>query len=88
MAAGRKTGGRTKGSLNKSTAEIKILAQQHGEAAINRLAELMISAESEQAQIAAAKELLDRGYGKSVQAVELGGSDGRPLNLVVKFGAN
>ena len=53
--------------------EIKALAQQHGPQAIARLAQLsgLISgrpgADSEAAQIAAIKELLDRGYGKSTQ---------------------
>lgn len=82
MAAGEKTGGRQKGTPNKATAEIKALAQQFGPAAILRLAEMagfapdpadptghtkLKGAESESAQIAATKELLDRGYGKAVQ---------------------
>lgn len=73
--------GRPKGSKNKSTADIKMAAQLHGEAAIKRLAELMMSAESEQAQIAAAKELLDRGYGKAVQAIEASGPEGGPIQI-------
>jgi hypothetical protein len=72
MAKGRKTGGRVAGTPNKSTAEIKALAQEHGAAAIARLAHLSVNAESEQAQVAAIKELLDRGYGKPVATVEAG----------------
>jgi hypothetical protein len=70
--------GRPKGVPNKATAEIKALAQSFGPAAILRLAEMagfatdkdgnkLKAAESEAAQIAATKELLDRGYGKAVQ---------------------
>jgi hypothetical protein len=77
-----KGAGRPPGSLNKSTIEIKALAQSFGPAAIMRLAQLggfvidpadpsgntmLKAAESEAAQIAATKELLDRGYGKAVQ---------------------
>ena len=70
--------GRPKGVPNKATADIKALAQQHGPKAIANLARLagfmvdedgkpIAGAESEQARIAATKELLDRGYGKAVQ---------------------
>lgn len=72
MAKGRKTGGRVAGTPNKSTAEIKALAQKHGADAIARLAFLAVNAESEQAQVAAIKELLDRGYGKPTTTVEAG----------------
>ena len=46
---------------------IKTIAQQHGPAAIALLARLMKTSKNEQARIAAAKELLDRGYGKATQ---------------------
>lgn len=71
--------GRPKGRPNKVTADVRALAQEYGAEAIEKLAKLMNEAESEQAQIAAAKELLDRGYGKSSQAVELTGKDGGPI---------
>lgn len=60
-----KIGGRTKGTLNKLTEEVRKLAKQHGPDAIKKLATLMESAEDERAQVAAAKEILDRAYGKS-----------------------
>jgi cob(I)alamin adenosyltransferase len=74
MAKGQKTGGRTKGTLNKATAEIKALAQLHAEAAMTELARLATSAESEAARVAAIKELFDRGYGKATQSVEMDAS--------------
>lgn len=61
--------GRPKGALNKATAEIKQAARKHGPDALKVLATLMKNAESEQAQIAAAKEILDRAYGKATQPI-------------------
>jgi hypothetical protein len=73
--------GRPAGAINKATADIKALAQEYGEDAIRELATLMTTSESHQARIAAAKELLDRAYGKSRQAVDLGGPEGGPLQF-------
>ena len=67
---GERRGGRKKGTPNKATAEIKSVAQKYGKDAVERLAHLMKKAESEQAQVAACKELLDRGYGKAPQAID------------------
>lgn len=79
-----KTGGRQKGSLNKATAEVKTLAQQYGKESIDTLAKIMKEGESDASKIAAAKELLDRGYGKSTQAIT--GADGAPfMPPVVQF---
>lgn len=70
MAHGFKSGGRQKGSKNKSTADVKALAQLHGPEAIERLVSLMRSSANEQTSVSAAKELLDRGYGKATQYIE------------------
>jgi len=51
--------------------EIDGIAQRHTDLAIETLARLMIYGDSEAAKITAAKEILDRGYGKP--AVEIGG---------------
>lgn len=63
--------GRPKGVPNKATADIKALAQVHGPAVIAKLAAMAgitgDGAENEGTRVAAMKELLDRGYGKSVQ---------------------
>lgn len=81
MAKGIKTGGRAKGTPNKATADIKALAQVHASEAIATLANILMSSESDTARIAAAKELLDRGYGKAMQGVELTGKDGMPVEF-------
>lgn len=64
--------GRTKGSPNKATVEVKALAQKHGPSAVSTLATIMQdAAQPPQARVAAARELLDRGYGKSKETLEL-----------------
>lgn len=82
MAAGRKTGGRRKGTPNKATADVKALAQQYGREAVDTLAEIMRGGDSDKARAAAANALLDRGYGKPVQAVT--GEDGGPVQVVIQ----
>lgn len=80
--AGRKPKGYVKPSalseLNKVSAlatappdEIDGVAQQHATLAIESLVKLLFYGASEAAKITAAKEILDRGYGKP--AVEIGG---------------
>ena len=64
----REGAGRKKGVPNKSTAEIKELAQQYTAGALKELARLANEAESEAARVSAIKELFDRAYGKSPQA--------------------
>lgn len=69
---GERRGGRTAGTPNKSTGHLKAIAQQHTEAAITTLVSILAGGEGipATAQVAAAKELLDRGYGKPTQTVE------------------
>lgn len=75
-----KTGGRAKGTLNKATHDVRALAQEYGPSAIQTLAAIMQDVEqAAPARVAAAKELMDRGYGKAVQATEITGKDGAPL---------
>lgn len=76
MALGKKTGGRQKGSRNRATAEVKALALQYSAEAIRELAKLGRKAKSEQARVAAWREVLDRGVGKPAQTVDLTNTDG------------
>ncbi|WP_072389476.1 hypothetical protein [Hyphomicrobium sp. CS1BSMeth3] len=66
---GERRGGRQKGTPNKSTAEVKDIARQHGPAMIEALVKLAKTAKSETARVAAIKEILDRAYGKAPQAL-------------------
>ncbi|MXV43477.1 hypothetical protein GS501_00075 [Saccharibacter sp. 17.LH.SD] len=72
--------GRKKGSLNKATAEVKSIAQQFGKPAIEMLFDIAQRSKNDTARIAAIKELLDRGYGKSTAVQELSGPGGAPLS--------
>lgn len=65
--------GRPRGTINKATADVKALASEYGPEAIKTLAHIMVNGETEPGRIAAAKELLDRAYGKAKQAVDVGG---------------
>jgi len=77
--------GRPRGSQNKATAEIKALAQVHGPDAIATLVKIMQGAKQPSAsRVAAAKELLDRAYGKSVQPIE-GGDPDKPINMALRI---
>jgi hypothetical protein len=66
MAKGKKTGGRRPGVPNKATRELKELAQPYAPKAIETLLWIMEHGQTEAARVAAARELLDRGYGRPV----------------------
>jgi hypothetical protein len=88
MAAGgkREGAGRPKGRRNKVTADIKEIAQSFGEEAITQLVEIMRDGEAPPAaRVAATKEILDRGYGKAKQDVELTGANGGPVETVTRI---
>jgi hypothetical protein len=91
MAGGgkRQGAGRPVGSVNKNTADIRALAQSFGPDVVARLAHLALHAESEMAQIAAGRDLLDRGYGRAVQSLQNLDRDGNPsdgpMRVVVEF---
>jgi len=74
---GVKQGGRKPGTPNKATSEIKTLARTYSAEAMAELGRLATEAESEQARVAAIKELFDRGYGKATQLI--GGDNDNPL---------
>lgn len=77
--------GRPKGSLGKVTGELRKLAQPYGKRSLQVLSEIMEDVEMQPAaRVSAAKELLDRGYGKSMQAIEMSGPDGGDIPLAAK----
>ena len=73
---GVRIGGRQKGTPNKVTSEIRAIAQKHGPAALRELARLTTEADQLSVRVAAIKELLDRGYGKSPQPITGEGGEG------------
>lgn len=68
------------------TAEVRTLAQVHGAEAIRELARLAKSATSEQARVAAIKEILERAYGRSPQPLT-GDTDpdAQPIRMTVEW---
>ncbi len=72
---GERRGGRVKGTPNKATASIRDIARQYTEQAVTALVGVL-SDESPAARVAAAKELLDRAYGKATTVLAGEGPDG------------
>ena len=54
-------------------------ARSHTDTAINALVGIAKTGLSESAKVAAASALLDRGYGRTRQALEHTGADGGPI---------
>ena len=84
--AGRKRGAigarpAPKGALDDLTA----IARSHFALAIATLLEIATNGEKEPARVMAANSLLDRGYGKPRQAVEVSGQDGLPVQVLVRI---
>lgn len=88
--------GRPLGSKNKTTADIRELAQSYGPAAIARLAllagltidergEPIPGAENTATQVAATNALLDRGFGKATQFLASSEQDGGLTIKVVRY---
>lgn len=73
--------GRTKGTPNKTTSQLRELARLHAADMIDIPARLAAEADSDAARITAIKELLDRGYGKSTALHEVMGQKAHRLCL-------
>lgn len=78
--------GRRKGSVARATREQKgtlgELARQYTAVAMATLARVAEKGESESAQVAASIAILDRGFGRPPQAVELTGENGDPIEVI------
>lgn len=82
---GRRPGaGRKKGQVNKITADIREAAQTFTNDALNVLAQIMREGESEAARVAAANSILDRGYGKPRQAVDVDANVAAQVSTIVR----
>lgn len=70
------------GGRPKSNHKIAELARQHTELALKTLAEICGDEDApHSARVSAASALLDRGWGKPPQAMEVSGRDGQPLEV-------
>lgn len=79
----KKTGGRKKGTPNKTTSEVMQYARQYTEDAITALVNVLKSDESPpQAKVSAANALLDRAYGKPSQHVKNEAVEPTPIDSI------
>ena len=75
--------GRRKGASDKVKADVRALAAEYGAAAVRALADIATASDQPAAaRVSAANALLDRGFGKPPQAVELTGAAGGPMEHV------
>lgn len=83
---GERRGGRTKGTPNHVTVTLKELARQHTDGALAALVSILAGGEGipAAAQVAAAKEILDRGYGKASMVLS-GDEDGGPIKAITEI---
>lgn len=70
LGAGRPKGSKTRWR-KEDTAELAERAREHAEDAVQTILDLMREGESEQVRLNAAMSILDRGYGKPKQAVNV-----------------
>jgi len=77
--------GRPVGAVQRARPEQKKtlsdLAREHTADALNVLVLIATQGESEAARVSAANALLDRGYGKPQQSVEMSGPEGGPVEI-------
>lgn len=66
----------------KLLVKVQELTREHGEEAVRKLVELMRFCPDPKIQLHAAKELLDRGFGKSTQLVEVSSNEGVNIQFV------
>lgn len=57
------------------------MARAHTADALKVLAQVAMTGQSEAARVSAANALLDRGYGRPSQSLEIAGPDGDPLAI-------
>jgi hypothetical protein len=76
--------GRKRGTPNKTTAEMRAVAQSYGPEAFAILISIMRNLDAPlQVRIMAARDVLDRGYGKATETHEHSGPLGMPIPVSV-----
>ena len=75
--------GRPPGAKSAKTLEIESAARKYAGDALKALVHVALKGEAEGSRVAAATALLDRGYGRPRQSVELSGNGGGPLAVSV-----
>ncbi|NBV79434.1 MAG: hypothetical protein EBR62_06165 [Verrucomicrobia bacterium] len=68
--------------MNRATADIRAAAQVYTEDALATLAQIMKAGESEAARVAAANSILDRGFGKPRQSMDVDATSDMTIEIV------
>ncbi|MEM7730675.1 MAG: hypothetical protein AAF311_15645 [Pseudomonadota bacterium] len=77
--------GRRKGHVTAAKRELRDMAKEHAQSALQTLVSIAQSNhEPAAARVSAANAILDRGYGKPPQALEHTGKDGGPLETITR----
>ena len=71
------------GGRPKGYAEFTAAAREEGPASLAALVQLRDTSSVDAVRVSACREILDRGYGKPAQAVQLTGADGGPVQTEV-----
>lgn len=76
------------GGRPKENEELKALAREHTEAAVNTLVSIMEDTEAPHAaRVTAATSILDRGHGKPKQQIEHSGDAENPVAVAISVAA-
>ena len=81
--AGRKPGSQTK-ARKVEVVSLADKAKRHADVALATLVEICTAGSTDSARVAAANALLDRGFGKPKQDVEMNGALGVGVTLVTR----
>jgi len=83
QVGGKRPGaGRKPGAVSKAKRELAEMAKEHAAMALQVLVNVAQSGESDAARVSAATAILDRGYGKPFQAMQITGADDGPIHTV------
>ena len=86
QAGGKRPGaGRKPGAVAVAKRELAEMAKDHAAMALQTLVEIATRGEAESARVSAANAILDRGYGKPFQAVQISGDAQAPIHTVQHF---
>ena len=85
VARSRRVGLGNPGGRPKVAAEVRELARQQAPDAIAALVRIMMEGKSDAARVSAAVALLDRGWGKPKQEVEVQGDAANPLQTISRI---
>lgn len=83
-APGERRGGRKPGTPNKATASIRDIAREYTGDAVKALVDVLNDVQQPaSARVSAASAILDRGFGRPTQSMELTGAEGGPVEQLI-----